>query len=276
MDEIILKTTNQGIVSNAKELHAALPEKLKKYNYIVDTENYESAKDDRKHLNGYIDALKTKRKEFEETDLKPWFDAKAEIMAMEKETEKVSKALSEGIAAVDDVEKVAKMERIRENFNALELPLKIPFEKFYDRKKYDAKSKTDKKIMEDMQIKIDKVVNDVRMMTLFMPDEPVEKEQIKQVYIDTLDIGQAKLKADELKALHEKVANKQTEMEHKAIVPETMEAALNQTPLEVKTETPKKQRIVAGFIAERAFFDEMNLLVKKYNAQCKVIEREDM
>ena len=123
MDEIILKTTEQGIVSNAKELHAALPEKLKKYNYIVDAENYEAAKNDRTHLNKYIDALKAKRKEFEGTDLKPWFDAKSEIMAMEKEVDAVSKALGDGINAVDDIEKVAKMERIREKYDALPMPL---------------------------------------------------------------------------------------------------------------------------------------------------------
>ncbi len=271
MDEIILKTTEQGIVSNAKELHAALPEKLKKYNYIVDAENYEAAKNDRTHLNKYIDALKAKRKEFEGTDLKPWFDAKSEIMAMEKEVDAVSKALGDGINAVDDIEKVAKMERIREKYDALPMPLEIPFEKFYDRKIYDAKKWTDKKIVEDMQIKINKVRDDVEMMELFLPDNPVEQEQIKAVYIDTLEISKAKAKADELKALHESVKAKQEIREI-----EQPKEAPTPAPTIKEVETPKRQRIVVEFMAERPFFDEMNKLVAKYRPHCKVLEREDI
>ena len=36
------------------------------------------------------------------------------------------------------------------------------------------------------------------------------------------------------------------------------------------------QRVVAEFVAVRAFYDEMNVLVKKYGAAVKVMEREDL
>lgn len=279
MDEIILKTTEQGIVSNAKELHAALPDKLRKYNYLVNAENYGAAKEDRVHLNKYVAALKAKRKEFEETDLKPWFDAKAEIMAMEKETDAVSKALSEGMAMVENVEKEAKMERIRETFNMQASQLGIPFEKFYDRKVYDAKKWTDKKILEDIQLKVDKVVKDKELMEIFMPDDLVEQEQVKELYNETLDIGLAKKKADELKALREKVMQEAALSEEPKKQDEITEDEVHHIPEEVPKvlkETPKRQRIVAEFIAERAFYDEMNRLVRMHNVQCRVLEREEI
>lgn len=215
--------TDNGIVSNAKELHKALPEQLKKYNYIVDEANYKDAVKHRTDLNNFAKALKTARKNFEDIDLKVWKDIKTEIKAMEKETEKYALLLGDGINAIDEVDRVAKMERIGENFNALELPLPITFEQLYDRSDYDKKTMTDKKIMENMQKKINKIIEDYKLMALFFPDDLADQEQVKQVYCRTLEIGKAKEKADELTKLRQQVTQKKQQVETKPPVAPTIQ-----------------------------------------------------
>lgn len=204
--ELDLRMSDKGIVCNAATLKAMLPEKLKSYNYVVDAENYDNAKKDRTRLNDFHDLLQKKRLQFEKIELASWKNQKDMLKDIEKTIEKASDALGDGIKAIDEADKIAKMERIRENFNELKLPLPITFEQLYDCKEYGKKSKSEKSILVDMQKKINKIVSDSKLMALFLPTDLVEQEQIKRVYCNTLDIDMAKEKADELAKLHEKVA----------------------------------------------------------------------
>lgn len=206
--ELDLRMSDKGIVCNAATLKEMLPEKLKSYNYVVDAENYDNAKKDRKRLNELHNLFQKKRLQFEKVELASWKNQKDMLMDIENTIEKVSDALGDGIKAIDEADKTAKMERIRENFNALELPLPITFEQLYDCKEYGKKTKSEKSIIEDMQKKINKIISDYKLMVLFLPTDLVEQEQIKLVYCRTLDIDMAKEKADELAKLHEQVAKK--------------------------------------------------------------------
>lgn len=262
--ELDLRMSENGIVSNAEALYKMVSEGLKSYSYIVDEMNKEAAAKDRTKLNNLEAKLKEKRSSFEKNELGQWAETKRIIMDTEKMIKTASNVLKEGIDAIDEKDRLAKMEHIREMFNAVTLPLPIRFEQLYDRKDYDRKAMTEKKIMESMQEKINKIVEDSKMMELFMPNDPVEQEQIKKVYCETLLIGMAKQKADELAKLHQVVATKQQET-----VPEVKTES--QIPVPVKEQ---KERIVVEFIATRPFYDAMNKLVAQYKPSCKVLERE--
>lgn len=276
--ELDLRMSENGIVSNAEALQKMISEGLKSYNYIVDETNKEAAAKDRTKLNNLEAKLKEKRSSFEKNELGQWAETKKIIMDTEKMIKAASNNLKEGIDSIDEKEKLSKMERIRKLFNAVTLPLPISFEQLYDRKDYDRKAMTEKKIMENMQAKIDKIVEDCKMMDLFMPKDPVEQEQIKRVYCETLMIGMAKQKADELAKLHQAVAAK-NEKEQQETAPEAktepQESVSANEVTEVSKQTAEiKERIVVEFIATRPFYDAMNKLVAQYKPSCKVKERE--
>lgn len=272
--ELELRMSEEGIVCNAKALEAMLPEKLKPYNYVVTINNYQDAKKDRTKLNNLVKVLQTKRKQFEETELSAWKDAKAALMRVEKIILEASDNLASGIRDIDEKEKVAKMEEVRESFDLINLPIPVTFDKLYDRSAYDKKSMSVKNIMEDMQLKIDRINSDYQMMKLFMPDDPAEAEQVKRVYAETLSVTHAKGKADELKAIRQKV-EKEAEEHHG-----NNDAKESAEPVEESEksigEAPKIQRIKFEVIAERAFFDDMNKLILKYKPKVAVIEKEDI
>lgn len=237
--ELVLKMSETGVVSNAKELAVMLPEKLKKFNYVVDEGNVDNATSDRTKLNALEKKFKEARKQFEDVELNEWYTAKKIIMDdIEKEIKKVSDKLKEGIDSISEKEKISKMEEARVHFNGLELPIDVEFEKVYDRKKYDVKAMTVKKILEDIQIKVDKIDQDVELMKLFLPTDEVEAEQVKKIYSNTLDLSCAKAKADELVELHEKVdtSKRMVETSQECVAP-VIENVDNKQEIEVEHET---------------------------------------
>lgn len=272
--ELELRMSEEGIVCNAKALEAMLPEKLKPYNYVVTINNYQDAKKDRTKLNNLVKVLQTKRKQFEDTELIAWKDAKAVLMRIEKIILEASDNLASGIRDIDEKEKVAKMEEIRESFDLINLPIPVTFDKLYDRSAYDKKSMSVKNIMEDMQLKIDRINSDYQMMKLFMPDDPAEAEQVKRVYAETLSVTHAKGKADELKAIRQKV-EKEAEEQHGNNDANESVAPVEESEKNIG-EAPKIQRIKFEVIAERAFFDDMNKLILKHRPKVTVIEKEDI
>lgn len=274
--ELDLHMSEAGIICNAESLKNMLPEKLKPYNYLVDESNYDTAKKDRAKLNNLIKVLKNRRKQFEEVELAEWTKSKAVLMEIEKMIEKSAENLGNGIKGIDEAAKLAKMEVVRDEYVtvAIAMPIKVPFETLYDRKKYDPKAMSVKEINADMQIKINNIVRDYSMMEMFFPSDEADKEQVKRVYIDTLDIGRAKAKADELKAIRASLSKPEvnTHEEIKEASEQLNEAPEPEEPVLIT----KKQRILVEFISTRPFFDEMNKLIKQYKPQCKVKEREDL
>lgn len=275
--ELELRMSENGIISNALALQEKISEGLKSFNYIVDDTNADTAAKDRTKLNNLESRLKEKRSEFEKNELGQWAETKKIIMDTEKMIKAASTNLKDGIDAVNEKEKLAKMEHIRERYEAIEMPLPIAFEQLYDRKDYDRKAMTEKKIMESMQEKIDKIIEDSKMMKLFLPNDPVEQEQVKKVYCQTLMIGAAKQKADELARLHQEVEAKKEAAESVAQnEPEPIAAESKPQEAPRQTAEQQKERIVVEFIASRPFYDAMNKLVAQYKPHCKVIEREEM
>ncbi len=274
--ELDLHMSEKGIVCNAQTLKGMLPMKLKPYNYVVTINNYADAKVDRAKLNDLCNVIQAKRKQFEETELAYWKTQKAIIMDMEKMIKDLSNKLGDGIKAIDEKEKTEKMEKVRESYCivAESMPLEIPFERLYDRKTYDAKKWTIKKIQEDLTEKVKKITQDWNLLTAYLPSDEGDKEQVKNVFVETLDVGIAKSKADDLKAIRAKASQQQAQTdEEPKQYSEHPQIQVGEPNL---MNYDKKQRVVAEFVAVRAFYDEMNVLVKKYGAAVKVMEREDL
>lgn len=266
--ELELRMAETGIVCNAIDLKEMLPEKLKPYNYVVTVNNYADAKRDRTKLNNLLSVVQDRRKQFEEVELAEWKKQKAILMDIEKTIKASSDGLGDGIKAIDENEKIQKMEEVREQYIAVaqSLPVNIEFEKFYDRKEYDKKTMSVKKILEDMQTKIDKCTQDWEMLKAYLPSDEADVEQVKRVFEDTLNVGMAKAKADDLKAIRERVERQKA-----------MQAQQQEAPTPKETPQPiKKQRIMFEITAERPFFDEMNQLILKHNPQVKVIKKEEI
>ena len=285
--ELDLRMSESGIVCNAMQLKEVLPEKLKPYNYVVTENNYADAKKDRTKLNNLLSVFQDRRKQFEEVELGEWKSQKAILMDIEKMIKSASDVLGEGIKTIDENEKIQKMEEVKGQYVlvAQSMPLSVDFEKFYDRKQYDKKTMTVKKILEDMQIKIDKCIQDWEMLKAYLPNDEADIEQVKKVFSETLNPGMAKAKADELKAIRQrieqqKIMQAEQEKKHQETVvsqpaqeqPMQQETVANQP----QTQPVRTQRIMFEIIAERPFFDDMNQLILKHRPQVKVIEKEEI
>lgn len=273
-----LRNSEQGIICNAKALKEILPTKLKKYKYVVTLNNRDSAAKDRATLNKLIEALKRKRIQFEEIDLKVWTDAKKVIMGIEKELEKTAAALGVGIKSLEENEKKQKMEDVQKLIDLSNLPVSITFEQLYNRTEYDKKAMTLNKIEASIQAKIDKVLSDYRLMKLFLPEDEVDKEQVKAAYCKNMSIDDAQNKAESLAALRKKLEEKKkAEQQIKtnpAPLSKTYEATGVISGFKPTDKIQKKERKVVEFVAKRDFFDAMNMLIKEYKPTVKIIESE--
>lgn len=281
--ELDLRMTEKGVECNAESLKEMLPEKLKPYNYVVTVNNYDDAKKDRTKLNNLHKVLQDKRKQFESSIFDEWNKKKAILMEIEKMIAAASDNLGNGIKDIDEQEKVKKMEEVKSNYEivAKAMPIEIPFEKFYIRKEYDKKAMTVAKIMEDMQKKIDRAITDWNMLEIYLPTDEADVEQVKKVFAETLDVGMAKAKADDLKAIRERIEKRkmQEQQEQKSqeevVYPQEHQQPQQQGSTQTQTQV-KKQRIKFEVIAERPFFDAMNELIKQYRPKVTVFEKEEL
>lgn len=281
--ELDLRMTEKGVECNAESLKEMLPEKLKPYNYVVTVNNYDDAKKDRTKLNNLYKVLQDKRKQFESSIFDEWNKNKAILMEIEKMIAAASENLGNGIKDIDEQEKVRKMEEVKSNYEivAKSMPIEIPFEKFYVRKEYDKKSMTVAKIMEDMQKKIDRAITDWNMLEIYLPTDEADVEQVKKVFAETLDVGMAKAKADDLKATRERIEKRkmqeqqEQQSQEEVVYPQEHQQPQQQGSTQTQTQV-KKQRIKFEVIAERPFFDAMNELIKQYRPKVTVFEKEDL
>lgn len=279
--ELDLRMTETGIVCNAIQLKEILPDRLKPYNYVVTENNYADAKKDRTKLNNLLSVFQDRRKQFEEVELGEWKTQKAILMDIEKMIKSASDILGEGIKNIDENEKIKKMKEVKEQYLLVSqsMPLSVDFEKFYDRKQYDKKTMTVKKIIEDMQIKIDKCIQDWEMLKAYLPNDEADIEQVKKVFAETLNPAIAKAKADELKAIRQRITQAEQEKKQQEVASQpAQEQPMQQETVvhQPQTQPVKKQRIMFEIIAERSFFDDMNQLILKYRPQVKVIEKEEI
>ncbi|EDP10909.1 DUF1351 domain-containing protein [Amedibacillus dolichus] len=273
--ELDLRMTETGILSNVEALKTMLPNLLKPYDYVVSVNNIKDAKADRTKLNTTRDIIKNKRMQFEKNEMESWLNAKKSIMELEKMIDEASNKLGDGIKKIEEEEKISKMEEVRQLFETIldALPVKVAFEALYIRKEYDKNSMTVKKILEDMQVKVNKLITDWKMLEAYLPTDPADIEQVKVVFANTLDIGLAKAKADELNKIRQSVSEQRVIAEPKKAMPQPQ--IVEQTIMG----KPTIQKINFAITAEREFFDLLNRIVAENKHLIKnlvVISKEEI
>lgn len=274
---------NGAIEQNVHAFCSEVINQCKKYDYVVTEELLEQAKKDRTTLNKVETTISEKRKVTEKELMAQWTPLKKELMDTEKIVKSTANKIGEQINEFEEKVRLEKMDRIREkavpvidNLNK-KYGLTIKFEQLYDREEYDKKSMTDKKITDSLQQKINKVVDDMLVVSYFLPKDETEKAQVLDIYSRTLAVVEASKHADYLKDLHAQAENrKQQEMEEQAAQPviQNVDHAQEMAEAQEQYVQPRVERKVFEVIAVRPFFDEMNQLILKYKPQVKVLESE--
>lgn len=194
---------------------------LKKYNYVVTENNYKDAKKDRSDLNKLVKQIADARKAFEDKAFSKWKPEKAKIMDFEKEVKFYSDELAKGMDVFDEQEKEEKRSQIYEAWESL---LEQRDSEFYDlqpvfNEKWLNKSTSAKQIEEDLKSIYDKIKQDLMFLETFLPTDEVEAEQVRSTYFEEYDLTKAKMKADSLKALRERVESQKEQQA--TIIPTT-------------------------------------------------------
>ena len=186
---------------------------LKKYNYVVTENNYKDAKKDRADLNKLIKQVSDARKSFENKAFDKWKTDKNKIMDFEKEVKLYSEELAKGMEVFDEKEREEKRQQI---FEAWETLLEERNSDFYDlapkfNDKWLNKSTSAKSIEDDLKAIHDKITQDLGFLETFLPADEIEAEQVKDAYFEEYDLTKAKMKADSLKALRERVESQKAQ-----------------------------------------------------------------
>lgn len=119
----IISPSEEGFVKqiiwNADEIAAAVAEKMSYYNGLVYSDDQIiEAKKDRAALNKFISALKAKDREIKKLCLQPYEEFHAKMLQIIAQVEEPAALIDRQVKDYEDGQKAAKLEAIRELFNA--------------------------------------------------------------------------------------------------------------------------------------------------------------
>lgn len=261
-----------GIVrTNAKQLLEAIEPTLKKYDYVVTDETVVSARADRASLNKLVKTIQAERKKIEDDVFGEWKKEKADIMALEKRLLATADGLDTGIKELEEKDKIQKKKQIEEYWYTL--TKKYPFELVFEKKMLN-KTVTSKSIEDHLKKVLAKATENEQVMETFLPQDKFQAEQVKDVYYRTMDLAQAKAKADELARISMQMAK--TEEKPKEEPKQTQEETIPQEPHKPQADPHEGITYGALFAVEGTFDDmaklskELVVLFKKYNINARV------
>lgn len=214
---LVPKIGDDGIVrTNARELLQAIEPSLKKFDYVVTDDTLKDAKTDRASLNNLVKTIQSERKKIEDEVFGEWKKEKADIMALEKRLSASADKLGEGINQLEEKDKELKKKQIEEYWYTL--TKKYPFELVFEKKMLN-KTTTVKSIEDYLKKVLAKAIEGERVMETFLPEDKFQAEQVKDVYYRTMDLAQAKSKADELVRISQQIqdAGKEEPKEQKQV-----------------------------------------------------------
>jgi hypothetical protein len=188
-----------SLITNALEIKAYVTERVKDYipeNYY---DNLDAAKKDRAELNTAAKTLNAKRLELEKAFNRPFEEFKGIINDTVKAITFASSKLDEVVKAVEETEKAEKRIEIDSIWKTTGFDL-FPIDRVFDQKWLNKGSKL-KDIKAEIQRIIGKTFEDLKTIEAIGSDV----DQVKALYIDTLDIGQALAKGQQLKANRERL-----------------------------------------------------------------------
>lgn len=274
----VIASAIQGQLSfNKVELKAVVEQEMKKYEIEVTEDNIKEAKDARATLNKVSKALDDKRKELKKKYCEP-------LVIFENDVKEIKAIVDEGaqrigiqLNAFDEKYKEEKQLEIAEYFASKDFSL-VHLDKLFDQKWLN---KTCNDWKEQLDQKVNAINQGLDVINSFgVSDE--EKEEIKGYYLDCLNVVQARQTFDSQKERREqlKKLQEQRQIEQESKRAPQVQKASHSEPLQEETpkqvQQVKKQRIVAEFIATREFYDYLNVAIKKYKPQVKIIEKEDI
>ena len=164
-------------------------------------------------MNKLIKQVSDARKSFENKAFDKWKTDKNKIMDFEKEVKGYSDELGKGMEVFDEKEREEKRQQI---FEAWETLLEERNSDFYDlapkfNDKWLNKSTSAKSIEDDLKAIHDKITQDLGFLETFLPTDEIEAEQVKDTYFEEYDLTKAKMKADSLMALRERVESQKSQ-----------------------------------------------------------------
>lgn len=190
---LVVKEQKLGeLVTNAKEIKAFVEARLIDYT----PENYvgkaDEAKKDRAELNKASKELNDKRKTLEKEFMRPFDEFKSIIKETTDAITSASGKLDEIVKAEEEREKALKRENIDLYWSGKKFTL-VSLDRVFDQKWLNKTTKLSD-VRSEIDSRIEAIYADVKTLEA-MEDADV----LKQLYLDTLDIGSALRKGQELK-----------------------------------------------------------------------------
>lgn len=203
---LIEKENAVKLETNIGELEQFVAEKLKEYtpgNYIGDSD---AAKKDRATLNSSSKAISATRIEIVKRAMERFGISEMETRCkkLEKDIATASAALDAIVKEKEEEEKRVKKAQIEEFWACQNFDL-VPLAKVFDQKWLNKTAKN-KDIFSEIEKKVETIYRDIKSLEA-LPDADV----LKQLYLDTLDLGSAIRKGEELKEYREKLAAEERE-----------------------------------------------------------------
>ena len=208
MEFRLISPTESGfikkIVWNKEELEAAVKAKVSTYENVVYTEeNIKQAKNDRAELNKLVEAIEERRKKVKEIVNKPYADFEAELKDVVQLIREPVALIDEQIKNFENQQKEEKKQKIIAAYNESigEYADALPFDKVFDKRYLNATYSLAKAIQE-VKEKIEKVSRDLQ--TIDGLDSKF-KLNVRDVYIQTLDLSKAMAEDRRLKDMEERL-----------------------------------------------------------------------
>lgn len=202
---LVVKEQKLGeLVTNAKEIKSFVEARLADYtpeNYIGKADE---AKKDRAELNKASKELNDKRKDLEKEFMRPFDEFKSVIKETTDAINSASGKLDEIVKAEEEREKALKRDNIELYWSGKKFSL-VSLDRVFDQKWLNKTTK-----LSDVRDEIDK-----RIETIYADVKTLEgmedSDVLKQLYLDTLDIGAALRKGQELKEYRRRLADEAKE-----------------------------------------------------------------
>lgn len=178
---------------NFEQLNQQLDIELKRFEGIVITEDdIKAGKAMRASLNNLAKAIEAKRREVKKEFCAPYDEFESQTKMLIHKINRVSLGIDSQIKSFEEQEKQKKKQEIIDYFDSLHFHL-VSLEKLWD-EKWLNKTCSEKSWKEQISGKIEKIKVDLAIISQM---EVEDKETLKAMYLDSLDVSAAKHRYDE-------------------------------------------------------------------------------
>ena len=178
---------------NFEQLNQQLDIELKRFEGIVITEDdIKAGKAMRASLNNLAKAIEAKRREVKKEFCAPYDEFESQTKMLIHKINRVSLGIDSQIKSFEEQEKQKKKQEIIDYFDSLHFHL-VSIEKLWD-EKWLNKTCPEKSWKEQISGKIEKIKVDLAIISQM---EVEDKETLKVMYLDSLDVSAAKHRYDE-------------------------------------------------------------------------------